>query len=218
MESYREILTQALENRSQRRPGYSQNALARDLGLRPSQLSEVLRGKKGLSRTSAERVAQVLGLDPHLRTRFCDMVESEHGRSRKKRERAQARLEVEIELHGRYRVVSQVFESGKQPVCNNGSTLLFEFHRGGFRFVATGSDGADVHVEGEYERLGATLLLFGQRHGGAPLDHPFDPLPRRHCIDGVQHERGLILSTPGALLPGRFRSQEDLRTTLQPDD
>lgn len=58
----REFLSAELTRRLQARPGYSLRAFARDLGLSPGELSEILRGKRPLSPKKTARVAERLGL------------------------------------------------------------------------------------------------------------------------------------------------------------
>jgi uncharacterized protein (TIGR02147 family) len=89
---YRELLKDELAARCQRNPRYSQRAFARDIEMPPHKLSEVLRGKQGLSRPTAERIGKNLGMNAEERRRFCDLVDQKHGRSLAKRQAAAARL------------------------------------------------------------------------------------------------------------------------------
>jgi uncharacterized protein (TIGR02147 family) len=90
---YRRLLQEELECRRLRNPGYSENAFARTLALSSGRLSEILRGKQGLSPQSAERIAARLGYAPAKRRYFVDLVRASHARSRLEREQAQRRLE-----------------------------------------------------------------------------------------------------------------------------
>ena len=87
-QTYREFLTQEFEVRVRRNPSYSLRAFARDLDLPASNLSNVMRRKRGLSMATAERVAMNLKLDPTERTTFLAQVESEHARSPEARRKA----------------------------------------------------------------------------------------------------------------------------------
>ena len=90
---FRSVLKRELEVRCQQSPRYSLRAFARDLKLSPSRLSEVLSGKQGLSRDTAKNIAQTLGFsDPELDL-FCDLVDSQHARSKVKKDLARLRLE-----------------------------------------------------------------------------------------------------------------------------
>ena len=89
---WRAVLRSALALRSSRNPAYSQRAFARDLGLAPGRLSEVLAGREGLSRKTAHDVALCLGLSGKEASIFCDMVEASHARSKSARQAARNRL------------------------------------------------------------------------------------------------------------------------------
>jgi uncharacterized protein (TIGR02147 family) len=62
--SPRDFLAEELARRTQANPRYSQRAFARQLGLSPGELSEVMRGKRALSVRSALRIAASLGFTP----------------------------------------------------------------------------------------------------------------------------------------------------------
>lgn len=89
---YRQILKGELERRCLRNRRYSLRAFARDLDLSSARLSEILNSKTGLSREKAETVCSILGFNDEEKEFFCNLVESEHARSKTKRELAQARL------------------------------------------------------------------------------------------------------------------------------
>jgi len=61
--SYASILRDELARRLQANPRYSQRAFARDLGLSPGEVSEVMRGVRKLSLRSVLRVAKALSLN-----------------------------------------------------------------------------------------------------------------------------------------------------------
>lgn len=61
--SYASILRDELARRTQANPRYSQRAFARDLGLSPGEVSEVLRGVRKLSLRSVLRIAKSLSLN-----------------------------------------------------------------------------------------------------------------------------------------------------------
>ena len=75
-----------------RNPRYSLRSFAKDLKMAPALVSDVLNGKRGLSRVSATQIAARIGLSVQETKTFCDLVESKHGRSRLVKAQAQARL------------------------------------------------------------------------------------------------------------------------------
>lgn len=93
MRDYREILINELEKRQLSNSQYSLRAFARDLSLSPSRLSEILRGKQGLSRDRAKDVAESIGFDEKGQAYFGDLVEVQHARSALEKEHAKKRIE-----------------------------------------------------------------------------------------------------------------------------
>lgn len=89
---FRQVLRAQLESRCQRNLRYSLRSFARDLGLSPARLSEVLKGKQGLSLKWASHVADRLGFAGAEKQHFCDLVESRHARNQARRELAKRRL------------------------------------------------------------------------------------------------------------------------------
>lgn len=63
-DSYSDFFREELDKRLKANPRYSQRAFARDLGLSPGELSEILRGKRKLSLKATLKVADALGLSP----------------------------------------------------------------------------------------------------------------------------------------------------------
>lgn len=94
---YKQILKQELVDRCQRNPRYSLRAFARDLKLEPARLSDVLNGKKGLSKDSASQVAKQLGYSSDESEIFCDLVESLHARSQSSKQAALERVQEYFE-------------------------------------------------------------------------------------------------------------------------
>jgi uncharacterized protein (TIGR02147 family) len=91
--NYRSLLREELEVRCERNPRYSLRAFARDLGITSSRLSEVLTGRYGLSRQAAQAIAEKLGWNESESVIFCDLVDSEHARTKKAKAEAKSRLE-----------------------------------------------------------------------------------------------------------------------------
>jgi uncharacterized protein (TIGR02147 family) len=79
---YRDILKDDFERRKLKNSSYSLRAFARDIGLLPSRLSDVLNGKQGLSDEKAVSIAQKINLNEEEKDYFLNLVRSRHGRSR----------------------------------------------------------------------------------------------------------------------------------------
>jgi uncharacterized protein (TIGR02147 family) len=88
MIDYRQTLKNELKLRVRANPRYSLRAFARDLGLSPASLSEVLSGKKGLSRKRAEMIVEKLDLNAGARSDFLLAVNISDGRTREVRQEA----------------------------------------------------------------------------------------------------------------------------------
>lgn len=91
---YRQILLNELDKRKQQNNSYSLRAFARDLGIAAPTLSDILKGKKGLSHKSAERIACQLRLKEHHKNLFVQSVLARHGRSVHLRNLAQDQLNL----------------------------------------------------------------------------------------------------------------------------
>jgi uncharacterized protein (TIGR02147 family) len=89
---YRDVLRSILEERGRKNPRYSLRAFARDLGITPSRLSDVLKGRYGLSREASHKIAERLGFNSNETEFFCNLAESEHARSQTQRQLAKIRL------------------------------------------------------------------------------------------------------------------------------
>lgn len=93
---FKQILKGELEARLNRNPRYSLRAFAKDLKMAPALLSDILNGKRGMSREWATKVATRLGYAKSEKDLFCDLVESQHARSRVAKAQALARLEKRV--------------------------------------------------------------------------------------------------------------------------
>jgi uncharacterized protein (TIGR02147 family) len=92
-EQISELLIDEFNKRSKKNNHYSLRAFARDLELAPSHLSNLLKGKSGLSLESASRIAKKLAW-PSRKTRiFVETVESQFSRSNVLREAAKKRIQ-----------------------------------------------------------------------------------------------------------------------------
>ena len=90
--SLSEVLNQEFVRRKDRNTSYSLRAFARDLELSPSRLSEVMKGKQGLSEANAEAVARKVTRRPEERAFIKDLVLANSARNGKVRELARQRL------------------------------------------------------------------------------------------------------------------------------
>lgn len=93
LDTYRAILSKVFEDRQQRNPRYSLRAFARDLSVNIATVSEVLNGRKGLSRSMAYQIARRIEFTPDETENFVDLVLSEHSRSQRERNDALRRIQ-----------------------------------------------------------------------------------------------------------------------------
>ena len=91
-EWYQQILRTHLTDRTKHNPRYSLRAFARDLGMSPSRISEILSGKQGLSVQAGALIAKRLGFTDEEQAMFCDLVAASHARSLDARREAEIRL------------------------------------------------------------------------------------------------------------------------------
>ena len=90
--SYQHFLLSEFESRKSRNAGYSLRAFARDLDVAAPKLSEILRGKCGLSEASALRISGKIGLSLTETQLFVDLVNAKHSRSKVLKQKAQEKL------------------------------------------------------------------------------------------------------------------------------
>ncbi len=93
---YRITLKNEFEARRGRNAFYSLRAFARDLGLSPARLSEILSGKKGMSGQAAEDIARRLDLERKERELFVLSVNELHSRSKAGKATAKSRMKEVI--------------------------------------------------------------------------------------------------------------------------
>jgi plasmid maintenance system antidote protein VapI len=90
--SYRTALAGELQRRQHDEPGYTLREFAAELGVGAATLSEILAGKRGLSRRAARRIGERLNFDAEELGNFLDLVDHAHHRSAKRRAAAERRL------------------------------------------------------------------------------------------------------------------------------
>jgi uncharacterized protein (TIGR02147 family) len=80
-QSYREFLKDVLAEKVRKNPAYSLRAMASQLGLAPSTLSEVMNAKRNISVERANTLATKLGLSKAQKEFFCLLVDYEKSKS-----------------------------------------------------------------------------------------------------------------------------------------
>lgn len=93
-EDYRDVLNEKYEALRSRNPNLSLRKFAAMIGLTPSNLSDVFKGRRGLSARNALKIAEALGMDEGEKKTFLDLVESRHARSHAEKRAALRRLEA----------------------------------------------------------------------------------------------------------------------------
>ena len=89
---FRDLLRAEFNLRSRNNSKYTLGAFARRLGLSSSHVHEILNARYGISRTMAVKIAEKLKFSEIKTQYFCDLVESQHGRSEINRKLALLRL------------------------------------------------------------------------------------------------------------------------------
>ena len=105
--TYREIIQAEFEKRRTKDLFYSLRKYAKDLGLNPMHLSNLLKGKRGLSDTSASKVALRLGLEGSLASAFILLAATESGRSKARRRSAKLILQKRLRAQALSKVNSK---------------------------------------------------------------------------------------------------------------
>ena len=94
---FRTTLKHVFEERLNRNSSYSLRNFARDLSVAPSTLSQVLKGKRGISAKRAEKIVKTLGFNSLESKRFIDQVLAECSRFSSQKRDAQKRLRLKKE-------------------------------------------------------------------------------------------------------------------------
>ncbi len=87
------ILVEALNERVLSKPSYSLRAFARDLGISPQQLSNVMNGKRGLGLDMAAKITQKLDLNQYQKTIFMESLKFKFSKSKTQKALAKIKLE-----------------------------------------------------------------------------------------------------------------------------
>jgi uncharacterized protein (TIGR02147 family) len=97
MTPYRTLIQNHLSRRLAANPRYSLRAFARDLGLSPAYLSQILSGKRGLAVRKARAVLEKVGLTPEERVLCLLEIEREHLRSDKRKAALQQKINIVLQ-------------------------------------------------------------------------------------------------------------------------
>ncbi len=92
-DDFRIILKNEFQKRQRKNSSYSLRSFARLIGWSPQRLSDVLRGRYGISRSAAESLSKKLKFASEESEYFCNLVEAESGRSPITRELAKKYLQ-----------------------------------------------------------------------------------------------------------------------------
>ncbi|MEZ0390658.1 MAG: TIGR02147 family protein [Pseudobdellovibrionaceae bacterium] len=74
VEDHRDYILREMRRRAHRRPFYSQRAMARDLKLAPSTLTDFLKGRMGLSPGRVQQISKILGLTQEQIHHWQDLI------------------------------------------------------------------------------------------------------------------------------------------------
>lgn len=88
------FLSKEFEFRRSRNPRYSLRAYSRDLKIAAPKLSQILKGKAGISPAKAQSLVKTLQLDPSEAKLFVTLVAARHSRSETAKKQAQAHLKT----------------------------------------------------------------------------------------------------------------------------
>lgn len=99
-QEFKQILLTAMRQRIERNPRYSLRAFARDLGISPSRISEILHDKQGISATAALKIASKLALSKVEQERFSHLAAYLYSRSQSAKKIALSFLQQNQGSHG----------------------------------------------------------------------------------------------------------------------
>lgn len=160
----KQFLSEELARRMRVNPRYSQRAFARQMGLSAGELSEILRGKRGLSLRSALRVASALGLSPDETRHLITLAQLE----KSAKYGADLPTEAPSELPSRQRLTLEMFHVVSDWVCfailNLADTRGFRLEPGWLaKRLAISSTEAQVSLD-RLERVGLIERIDGALH------------------------------------------------------
>jgi uncharacterized protein (TIGR02147 family) len=110
VKTYREALNAKLVDRMKANPRYSMRAFARDIGLSPSYLSQVLNGSRGLTTKKAPDVFKVLAFSAIDIRLFELEMKKEHSRAEKTKSTIQKQIDTTAQSHTARNIAPERFE------------------------------------------------------------------------------------------------------------
>lgn len=123
-QDYRDFLRATLVQRIQKNSGYSLRAFASNLGMSPSMLSEVLKGKKKLSADKAIQIAAQLNLEAEEEQYFIQLVQLESTRNPKIKHKLLTRLNQSKSTQPVYNLTVDHYQTFADWISVAGITLL----------------------------------------------------------------------------------------------
>lgn len=122
MKTYREALRAKFSERVAMNSRYSLRALARDLALSPSYLSQVLNGSRGLTAKTATAVFQKLSFSESDQKIFGLEIKKEHSRTDKSKQLVQKMIDTALQEKLAHQLTPEMFDS----MSNWFSLVLFQ--------------------------------------------------------------------------------------------
>ena len=190
---YRNILKEKLEDRMRVNPSYSMRALARDLEIPATRLSQVLQGKQGISEEVAERMALKMSFSETEADFFCTLVKANDARSKTDRKIAQLKLATQFSPHASQRLELDTF---KMMSDWHHQALLELTTTKGFKndtlWIAKRLGISKEEAQGAAERLKRLNLLKEQGKTLVQTHHNLE-IPSEIPNDGIKKFHGQLL-------------------------
>lgn len=168
--TFRTIIEEEFNFRVKENSSYSLRAFARDIGISPSQLSEVLKQKIGLSSKKAVSIAEKMGFSKNEVLLFKAMVEAEHGRS------------------------PRIIEEAKKVIASNKHSSNFKgLSLDGFKLISDWQYFAILSTMEIDDYDGTTLYI--SKHLGLEISLIEDNIKRLLKLDIIDLKEGKFLPT-----------------------
>lgn len=123
-DDYKTYLKQVLIERVHKNKGYSLRAFARQLGIAPGMLSEVLNGHKNISMNKALSISERLELSSKEETYFIHLVQLANSKRVEEKERILAKMKALRPDRDQRDLTVEHFKSVANWICVAGITLL----------------------------------------------------------------------------------------------
>lgn len=216
---YRDILRERLEARLKQNPRYSLRAFARDLKIAPAQLSDIMRGRYGMSAHLAAQVSKRLGLSADEQKLFQTLVEKNHSRSKASRVRAEIELE---QIRQNSEAVSPLTLDAFQVISDWHHFAIMELTKvDGFQssasWVARALDIPTVQAKLAIERL-LRMEILEERDGTWSATKDFVFTPSGIPSDAIRKFHKQILSKAMESIESQTVDERDLSTIVMSID